>query len=89
MSEAVRCLKCGSLNISFDLSTGEYACIDCLSTDKPKKFELEEFKQQQIEEEEKVLSGLKVMGTDVHIEKKQKEAKDLNKELNDFSQMGL
>jgi len=85
MSEALKCSNCGSFNIGMDLSTGQTECYDCHSHNKPKKFDMEEYKNDSIEREEETLNKLRVLGTQVKIDPKTPDQKDLN----DFSRLGL
>jgi len=92
INEGMSCVKCGSYNVSLDFETNQVTCNDCKETNKAKKFDLEEYKLNEISKEETNIAKLKVQGTDINIITKIKDPMDLNKDLgidNDFSNVGL
>jgi hypothetical protein len=91
MSAGMKCSKCGSFNVSLNMSTGKAECHEsnCNTIERPKQFNLDEYKNDSIEKEETNLNNMKVMGTDIKIEQKMKDAEELNKDQNNFSSLGL
>jgi len=95
INEGMQCSKCGSYNVSLDFETNQATCNDCKETNQSKRFDLEEYRLNQIANEEGNIAKLKTYGTEVNITTKIKDPKQLNKDLgvdpdeNDFSRIGL
>jgi transcription initiation factor TFIIIB Brf1 subunit/transcription initiation factor TFIIB len=85
MSEALKCPKCNGMNVSLDLGTGLITCHDCPRVNepvKPKLFDVDAWKENQQEEEEKKINKLKAQDINVKV-------RDEEKGFNDFSTLGI
>lgn len=95
INEGMKCLKCGGLDVSLDFDTNELICNNpsCKNTaiaNSKNRFDIEEYKQNKINEEENQINRLKMSGTQINIKTKMKNIQDLNKDINnDFSGIGL
>lgn len=80
--ELMKCTNCNGLNIQYDLESGKTFCNNCNSNTKIKKINIDEYKNEIIENEKNNLNNIKIIDT--------KASTSINtKNINDFSKLGL